>query len=99
MVRKISAVIFVLLLAGTVTRISRAHAGGLLQRMAKKLGKLIQKIRRIDPLTFPKCQERMKIISFIGDEKDIEKIFEYLHLRDIKGVPVPQGGQALLEVK
>ena len=81
-----------LLLAGTVTRISRAHAGGLLQRMAKKLGKLIQKIRRINPLTFPKCQERMKVIRLFGDEKDTEKIFEYLHLRDVKGGPVPQGG-------
>ena len=31
--------------------------------------RLIQKIYEVDPLTCPKCQGKMKIISFIDDEE------------------------------
>jgi len=43
-----------------------------------------------DPLTCPKCQGRMKIISFIEDEEVIEKILKYLGLWDLKARPPPR---------
>jgi len=55
-------------------------AGRIIQGISKKLGRLIQKIYEVDPLSCPKCQGRMKIISFIDDEEVIEKILRYLDL-------------------
>jgi len=46
----------------------------------KNWARLIQKIYEVDPLTCPKCQGRMKIISFIEDEEVIEKILKHLGL-------------------
>jgi len=42
----------------------------------------------VDPLTCPKCQGRMKIISFIDDEEVIEQILRYLGLWDLKARPL-----------
>jgi len=39
---------------------------------------LIQEIYEVDPLTCPKCQGRMKIISFIEDEEVIEKVLKHI---------------------
>ena len=44
----------------------------------KKWARLIQKIYEVDPLTCPKCQGKMKIISLIDDEEVIEKILKHL---------------------
>jgi hypothetical protein len=46
----------------------------------KNWSRLIQKIYEVDPLTCPKCQGRMKIISFIEDEEVIKKILKHLGL-------------------
>jgi hypothetical protein len=54
------------------------------------LARLIQKIYEVDPLTCPKCQGRMKIISFIEDEELIEKILKHLGLREEKVRPPPK---------
>ncbi len=39
----------------------------------------------IDPLTCPKCQGKMRIISFIEDEEVIEKFLKHLGLLGLKG--------------
>ena len=44
----------------------------------------------VDPLTCPKCQGRMRIISFIEDEEVIEKLFKHLGLWDLKVRPPPK---------
>jgi len=51
--------------------------------------RLIQKIYEVDPLTCPKCQGRMRIISFTDDEEGIEKILKHLGLWDLKARPPP----------
>jgi hypothetical protein len=56
----------------------------------KNWARLIQKIYEADPLTCPKCQGRMKIISFIEDEEVIEKILKHLGLWDLKARPPPK---------
>ncbi len=48
------------------------------KKYRKNWARLIQKIYEVDPLSYPKFQGRMKIISFIEDEEVIEKIFKYL---------------------
>jgi len=50
----------------------------------KNWARLIQKIHEVDPLTCPKCQGKMKIISFIEDGEIIEKILRYLGLWEAK---------------
>ena len=37
-----------------------------------------------DPLTCPKCQGQMRILTFIEDEEVIEKILKHLGLWDLK---------------
>jgi len=39
----------------------------------KNWSRRIQKIYEVDPITCPKCQGRMKIISFIEDKEVIKK--------------------------
>jgi len=48
---------------------------------------LIQKIYEVDPLTCPKCQGSMKIISFIEKAETIKKILKYLGLWLVKKRP------------
>jgi len=43
----------------------------------KNCARLIQKIYEVDPLTCPKCQGQMRIISFIQDEEVIQKILKH----------------------
>ena len=45
------------------------------------------KIYEVDPLTCPKCQNQMKIISVIENEEVIKKILKHLGLWDIKARP------------
>jgi len=51
---------------------------------------LIQKIYEVDPLTCPKCQGSMKIISFIEREEIIEKILKHLDFWEVKTRPPPK---------
>jgi hypothetical protein len=59
-------------------------------RVPRNWARLIQKIYEVDPLTCPKCQGRMKIISFIEDEEVIEKILKHLGLWNVKARPPPE---------
>jgi len=52
--------------------------------------RLIQKIYEVDPLTCPKCQGRMRIISFIEDQDFIKKILKHIGLWDVKARPPPR---------
>ena len=55
----------------------------------KNWARLIQKIYEVDPLTCPKCQGRMRIISFIEDREVIQAILKHLGLWLVKSKPVP----------
>jgi hypothetical protein len=55
-------------------------AARIIKEYRKNWSRLIQKIYEVDPLTCPKCQGRMKIISFIEDEEVIKKILKHLGL-------------------
>ncbi len=50
----------------------------------KNWARLIQKIYEVDPLTCPKCQGRMRIISFIEDDEIIQRILKHLGLWFVK---------------
>ncbi len=50
----------------------------------EELGKLIQKIYEVDPLTCPKCSGTMKVISVIEDEDVIINILKHLGLWEAK---------------
>jgi len=52
----------------------------------------------VDPLTCPKCQGRMKIISFIEDEEVIEKILKHLGLWEMKARPPPKPSASLVTI-
>jgi hypothetical protein len=56
----------------------------------KNRARLIQKIYEVDPLTCPKCQGQMRIISFIEDQNVIKKILKYLELWLDKKKPSPR---------
>jgi len=56
----------------------------------KNWARLIQKIYEVDPLTCPKCQGQMRIISFIEDDDVIKKILKYLGLWLVKKKPSPK---------
>jgi len=47
--------------------------GGSKKEYRKNWARLIQKIYEVDPLTCPKCQGQMRIISFIEDEEVIKR--------------------------
>ena len=68
------------------------------KKYRKNWARLIQKIYEADPLTCPKCQGRMKIISFIEDEEVIEKILKHLCLWDLKVRPPPKGKVSSLSI-
>lgn len=48
--------------------------------LRRNRARLIQKIYQIDPLLCPKCQETMKVISFIEEDALIKKILIHLDL-------------------
>ncbi len=54
--------------------------------------RLIQKIYEVNPLTCPKCQGTMRIISFIEELDIIEKILRHLGLWDIRSHDPPKPG-------
>lgn len=52
--------------------------------------RLIQKIYEVDPLTCPKCQGLMRIISIIEDQEVINKILGHLGLCQKNQRPLPK---------
>ena len=50
------------------------------QAFRKNWARLIQKIYNVDPLLCPKCQGKMRIISWMEDEVVIKKILKHLGL-------------------
>ena len=54
--------------------------GGLNRSWAR----LIQKIYEVDPLTCPRCGEKMKIIAFIEDYKVVRKILDHLGIYEFE---------------
>ena len=56
----------------------------------KNWARLIQKIYHVDPLICPKCQGKMRIISWIEDEEVIKKILKHLGLWLPKRAPAPK---------
>ena len=73
-------------------------AGRVIQRIPKELGQAdsedwsLSRTRsgKIDPLTCPKCQGQMRIITFIEDEEVIEKILKHLGRWEVKASPLPK---------
>lgn len=55
-----------------------------LKAYRKNWARLIQKIYEVDPLSCPRCQGPMRIISFIKDDEIIEKILKHLGLWVVK---------------
>ena len=55
----------------------------------KNWARLIQKIYNVDPFVCPKCQGKMRMISFIEDGEIIEKILRHLDLWDIRNHDPP----------
>jgi hypothetical protein len=56
----------------------------------KNWARLIQKIYEVNPLTCPKCQDRMRILAFIEDEEVIKKILKHLGLWEVTARPPPK---------
>ena len=50
------------------------------KQFKKNWARLIQKVYHVDPLKCPKCNGKMRIISFIEDEPVIKKILLHLNL-------------------
>ena len=56
----------------------------------KNWAKLIQKIYELDPLTCPKCQGQMRILSSIEDQEVIKTILKHLGLWLVTRKPQPR---------
>jgi hypothetical protein len=60
--------------------------------------RLIEKIYQADPLVCPRCQGRMKVISFIEDLEVIKKILNHLGIWLIKRKPSPRANAPPVEI-
>jgi len=56
----------------------------------KAWARLIQKIYEVDPLTCPKCNGAMKIISFIDQPEVIKAILQHIGLWERESRPPPK---------
>ncbi len=56
----------------------------------KNWAKPIQKIYEVDPLTCPKCQGEMRILSLIEDQEVIKTILKHLGLSLVTRKPEPR---------
>jgi hypothetical protein len=56
----------------------------------KSWARLIQKIYEVDPLVCPKCQGKMRIISFIEDAQVIRDILKHLGIWLVRSRPPPK---------
>jgi hypothetical protein len=66
------------------------ESGASPKEFRKNWARLIQKIYNVDPLLCPKCQGKMRIISWIEDEEVIKKILKHLGLWLPKRSPPPR---------
>jgi hypothetical protein len=81
------------------TRMNGYHASWSRRDHRKNWARLIQKIYEVDPLSCPKCQGRMKIISFIEDEEVIEKILKHLRRLGLKAqIPRSEDASATIPI-
>ena len=60
---------------------------------------LARNMYHVDPLRCPKCQGKMRIISWIGDEEVIKKILKHLGLWLPKRSPPPRAHAPLQTVR
>jgi hypothetical protein len=60
--------------------------------------RLIQKVYEVDPLACPRCQGKMRIISFIEDEEVIRRILEHLGLWLVKRKPQPRANAPPVQI-
>ncbi len=58
---------------------------------------LIQKIYEVDPLTCPKCQGQMRILSLIEDQEVIKTILKHLGLWLVTRKPQPRANAPPIE--
>ena len=65
----------------------------------KNCARLIRKIYEVDPLTCPQCQGQMRIISFIEDQKVIQKILKHLGLWLVKPKVPPRANDPSIELQ
>ena len=67
------------------------------QRKKKRWSYFIRKVHETDPLTCPKCQGGMRIISFIDQPEVIKKILQHLGLWEESHAP-PARDPAVKEI-
>ncbi|MFO7980293.1 MAG: hypothetical protein R6V00_05605 [Candidatus Aminicenantes bacterium] len=60
---------------------------------SKGWAEMIKKVYEIDPLICPQCGGAMRIVSFIGDYKIIDKIIKHLKLTFKAARPPPPQAQ------
>ena len=73
---------------GGILSILEADKGS--KEYRKNWARLIQKIYEVDPLTCPKCERIMRILSFIQDREVIRTILKHLGLWLVKSRPIPK---------
>ena len=67
-------------------------------RPNRNWARLIQKIYEVDPLTCPKCQGIMRVISIIEDQEVIDKILRHLGLDQKNQRPPPNPKSLELQI-
>jgi len=60
----------------------------------KNWARLIQKIYEVDPLTYPKCSGKMKVISVIEDQEVTKKILKHLGLWQVNPLAPPRNAMS-----
>ena len=54
------------------------------------MGELVYRIYEVDPLTCPRCREKMKLLAFISDPAVIRRILDHLeHKTPPRAPPEP----------
>ena len=70
------------------TEISEIDAAPLSKELKKRWSYFIRKVYQTDPLACSKCQEEMRIISFIDQPDVIKKILQHLGLWEQSHAPL-----------
>jgi hypothetical protein len=50
---------------------------------------MIRKVYEVDPMVCPKCQGRMKVIAFLTDFSEVDRIINHLKLTFVASKPPP----------
>src|SRR5262245_13990964 len=79
------------------TEISEIDAPLVSKELKKRWSYFIRKVYETDPLTCPKCQGEMRIISFIDQPYVIKKILQHLGLWEESHAP-PETNQGKKEI-